>query len=137
MNIDGKNVELKAVEMPNLDRGEGVNVPGYGRMKPAPIQTRGNLQLLKNGGKTKRGNVKKYNEGSSVYADDKSPARGAIGIKEIKDPDIFTPKGKLSSMPIDESPKLGRMPIPLSNIKDPSNYSRAFPAKKRGGKVKK
>ena len=91
----------------------------------------------KKGGKIKRGGVKKYNEGSSVYADDKSHARGAIGIKEIKDPDIFTPKGKLSSIPIDEGPKVGRMPIPLSNIKDPSNYSRAFPAKKRGGKVKK
>ena len=91
----------------------------------------------KKGGKIKRGGVKKYNEGRSVYADDKSHARGAIGIKEIKDPDIFTPKGKLSSIPIDEGHKVGRMPIPLSNIKDPSNYSRAFPAKKRGGKVKK
>jgi hypothetical protein len=58
MNIGGKDVELKAVEMPNLDRGEGVNVPGYGRMKPAPMQTRGNLQLLKKGGKVKRGNKK-------------------------------------------------------------------------------
>ena len=58
MNIGGKDVELKATEMPNLDRGEGVNVPGYGRVKPAPMQTRGNLQLLKKGGKVKRGNKK-------------------------------------------------------------------------------
>ena len=58
MNIDGKDVELKAIEMPNLDRGEGVNIPGYGRVKPAPMQTRGNLGLMKTGGKVKRGNKK-------------------------------------------------------------------------------
>jgi hypothetical protein len=58
MNIDGKDVEMKSIEMPNLNRGEGVNVPGYGRVKPAPMQTRGNLQLLKKGGKAKRGNKK-------------------------------------------------------------------------------
>ena len=58
MNIDGKDVELKAIQMPNLDRGEGVNIPGYGRVKPAPMQTRGNLGLMKTGGKVKRGNKK-------------------------------------------------------------------------------
>ena len=58
MNIGGKDVEMKAIEMPNLDRGEGIDVPGYGRVKPAPMQTRGNLQLLKKGSKVKRGNKK-------------------------------------------------------------------------------
>jgi len=53
-----KPVKYNAVEMPNLERGEGVNVPGYGRVKPAPSKTRGNLQLLKKGGKAKRGNKK-------------------------------------------------------------------------------
>jgi hypothetical protein len=53
MNIGGKDVEMKAIEMPNLDRGEGINIPGHGRVKPAPMQTRGNLQLLKKGGKAK------------------------------------------------------------------------------------
>ena len=58
MNIDGKDVELKAIPMPNLDRGEGINIPGYGRAKTAPMQARGNLQPLKTGGKVKRGNKK-------------------------------------------------------------------------------
>jgi hypothetical protein len=59
MNIDGEDVELKSSKMPNLNRNEGINIPGHGNVKPAPMQTRGNLQLLNKGGKVKRGNKKK------------------------------------------------------------------------------
>lgn len=51
---------VKPVEMPQLKNDNEVNIPGVGRFKPSSIKTktRGDLQLLKKGGKTKRGNKK-------------------------------------------------------------------------------
>ena len=60
VNIDGNEVEMKSVPMPQLKGGEGGrDVPGLGKIKPVQMpQTRGNLELLKKGGKVKRGNKK-------------------------------------------------------------------------------
>ena len=86
------------------------------------------------------GGVKKYAEGKSVvYGADivaeasKRMARRPTGPNAYKDPDIFEPRGKLSSIPIptDNSTKRGSMPIPLSPLRNISDY------KKRGGTVKK
>jgi hypothetical protein len=57
MNIDGKDVEMKAVEMPERNYG-GTNIPGVGRVKPVTLPSQGRLELLKKGGKVKRGNKK-------------------------------------------------------------------------------
>jgi hypothetical protein len=59
MNIGGKDVALKATPMPTLSQDDEITIPGIGKAKPAPMQTRGNLQLLKKGSKVKRGNKKK------------------------------------------------------------------------------
>jgi hypothetical protein len=51
---------VKPVPMPpGQGRGDGVDIPGYGRVKPVdmPPLNRGNLQLLKKGGKVKKMNT--------------------------------------------------------------------------------
>jgi hypothetical protein len=56
------------------------------------------------------------------------------GPNAYKEPDIFTPIGKSSSMPIPTdagSKKYSSAPIPLSPLRNISEY------KKRGGKVTK
>ena len=54
-NEEGVNVpgigRVKPVPMPQLKGNDGVDVPGIGKIKPVPMKTRGDLQLLKKGGK--------------------------------------------------------------------------------------
>ena len=57
MNIDGKDVEIKSIEMPNLRQGNKGSSPTIMETKPS-TNPRGNLELLKKGGKAKRGNKK-------------------------------------------------------------------------------
>ena len=58
MTINGQTSEMKPVPMPARDYG-GTDIPGVGRVKPAPMQSRGNLGLMKKGGKVKRGKISK------------------------------------------------------------------------------
>ena len=57
-NEEGVNVpgigRVKPVPMPQLKGNDGVDVPGIGKIKPVPMKTRGDLQLLKKGGKAKK-----------------------------------------------------------------------------------
>jgi hypothetical protein len=56
VNMDGNEVEMKSIPMPQLKGGEGGrDIPGLGKIKPVQMpQTRGNLELLKKGGKARR-----------------------------------------------------------------------------------
>lgn len=58
VTIDGEMSEAKPAATPERSYG-GSNIPGVGRVKPAPMPSRGDLQLLKKGGKVKRGKVTK------------------------------------------------------------------------------
>jgi len=51
-----KRGDLKGVPMPQRDFG-GTDIPGYGKVKPVPMKSRGDLGLMKKGGKVKRGKV--------------------------------------------------------------------------------
>lgn len=56
MKIDGRDVELKPVQMPSGRSNDGIEIPGFGKVKPVQMPSGNrNLQLLKTGGKVKRG----------------------------------------------------------------------------------
>jgi hypothetical protein len=58
MIVDGKNtLKNPPVEMPNLRQGNKGSSPTVMETKPS-TKSRGNLELLKKGGKVKRGNKK-------------------------------------------------------------------------------
>jgi len=56
-NIPGFG-KAKPVSMPEGRGGDGINIPGLGKVKPVPMPSDGRSQLLKTGGKVKRGNKK-------------------------------------------------------------------------------
>ena len=57
INVPGVG-KVKPVPMPG-GRGDGsIDVPGFGKVKPVPMPSNNRSQLLKTGGKVKRGNKK-------------------------------------------------------------------------------